>query len=220
MTMLRVTNRSGKVTVTGEDRDDVVVERGPQAEVDADGAVTVTGRSGAIVVRCPAGTDIRIGTGSGNVMLRGRLGDARATTGSGTIEVEEVGCLDARTGSGSVAVEVCAGECRLHAGSGKVRIGRAGEIDVDVRSGSVVAGEIAGGKVRAGSGKVELGLSEAGELEVKAHSGSVRVTVPEGLRPKTELNSQSGRVRCDCEAGKDGEIKVKTASGSIVVDSR
>jgi DUF4097 and DUF4098 domain-containing protein YvlB len=64
---------------------------------------------------------------------------------------------------------------------------------------------------------VELGLSTAGALEVRAHSGSVTITVPEGLCPATSLKSSSGRVRCDCEAGGDGEIKVKTGSGSIVV---
>src|SRR5919106_6021473 len=116
MTLLRVTNRSGNVTVTGEDRADIVVDKGPEPEVEPDGSVKVSGRSGAIVVRCPAGTDVRAGTGSGNVVLRGRLGDARATTGSGKIEVEHVDRLDARTGSGSLMVEDCAGECRLHTG--------------------------------------------------------------------------------------------------------
>ncbi|HEX6312596.1 MAG TPA: DUF4097 family beta strand repeat-containing protein [Acidimicrobiia bacterium] len=220
MGLLRVTTRSGNITVIGEDRDDVVVDRGPEPEVGPDGAVTVTGRSGATVVRCPAGTDVRVGTGSGDVVLRGRLGDARATTGSGKIEAEHVERLDARTKSGSLTVEYCGGDCQLHTGSGSVRVGRAGDVDVGVGSGSVEAGEVTGGKVRASSGSVDVGLSGGGELEVRAHSGSVRVTVPEGMRPRTSLKSGSGAVRCDCETGKDGKVEVKTESGSIVVAPR
>lgn len=220
MTVLRVTNRSGKVTVTGEDRADVVVDQGPAPTVGRDEVTEVVARSGRMTVRCPAGTDVVVGTGSGRIDLRGRLGDVRATTASGTITVEDVARLDARTKSGSLTVEGCDGDCQLHTESGSVRVGRAGVVEVAVGSGAVEADEIAGGRVRSGSGKVELGLSAAGELEVRAHSGPVTITVPEGMRPMTELESSSGRVRCDCAVGNDGRIKVKTGSGRIVVEPR
>lgn len=216
--VVRVTSRSGRVTVTGEDRADIVVEKGDEPSVGPDG-VEITG-SGKVVVRCPAGSDVVVGTGSGRVDLNGRLGDARVTTGSGTIRVEEVRAIDARTGSGDVAVETCAGRCRLKTSSGSVRVGRAGEADLATGSGSVEAELVTGAHIKTGSGSVEVGLAQAGGVDVKAHSGSVTVSVPAGLRPATSLRSSSGKVRCDCHEGDEGEIRVKVGSGSIAVVER
>jgi DUF4097 and DUF4098 domain-containing protein YvlB len=216
--VLRVTSRSGRVRVTGEDRADIVVEKGDEPSVGPDG-VEITG-SGKVAVRCPAGTDVVVGTGSGNVELNGRLGDARVTTGSGTIQVEEVRALDARTGSGDVEVEECGERCRLKTGSGKVRVGRAGEADLATGSGSVEAELVTGAHIKTGSGSVEVGLAQAGGVDVKAHSGSVTVSVPAGLRPATSLRASSGKVRCDCDEGEEGEIRVKVGSGSIAVVER
>jgi DUF4097 and DUF4098 domain-containing protein YvlB len=176
--------------------------------------------SGRVKVRCPAGTDVVVGTGSGAVELKGRLGDARVTTGSGTIRVEEVRVIDARTGSGDVEVEECTEQCRLKTGSGTVRVGRAGDADLVTGSGSVEAELVSGARVKTGSGSVELGLAQAGGVDVKAHSGSVRISVPPGLRPATSLRSSSGKVRCECDEGDEGEIRVKVGSGSIAVVER
>ncbi|HUF83717.1 MAG TPA: DUF4097 family beta strand repeat-containing protein [Acidimicrobiia bacterium] len=216
--VLRVTSRSGRVRVTGEDRTDILAEKGDAPSVGPDG-VEIKGLA-KVLVRCPAGTDVVVGTGSGDVELHGRLGDARVTTGSGTIRVEEVRALDARTRSGDVEVEECAESCRLKTGSGRVRVGRAGEADLATGSGSVEADLVTGARVKTGSGSVELGLAEAGGVDVKAHSGSVTISVPPGLRPATSLESSSGKVRCDCDEGDDGEIRVKVGSGSIAVVER
>ena len=63
--VLRVTSSSGRVEVTGEERADILVEKGHEPVVDPDG-VEVRG-SGKVVVRCPTGTDVVVGTGSGDV---------------------------------------------------------------------------------------------------------------------------------------------------------
>jgi len=204
--------------VTGEDRADIVVEKGDEPSVGPAG-VEVKG-SGRVKVRCPAGTDVVVGTGSGDVELHGRLGDARVTTGSGDITVEEVRAIDARTGSGDVEVEECTERCRLKTESGTVRVGRAGDADLATDSGSVEADLVSGAHVKTGSGSVELGLAQAGGVDVKAHSGSVTISVPPGLRPATSLRSSSGSVRCDCDEGDEGEIMVKVGSGSIAVVER
>src|SRR3982074_1368850 len=87
---VRVTARSGSVEVTGEDRSDVVVTGARHAEGAADGSVEVKPRSGSVAVRCPEGSDVIIGAASGDVELRGRLGHARVTVGSGSVSVEHV----------------------------------------------------------------------------------------------------------------------------------
>ncbi len=212
-----VTSRSGRVTVTGEDRADVLVERGGEAVAREHDRVVVDGGSSRVELRCPVGTDVIVGTGSGRVDLRGQLGDSRVTTGSGRIGVERVERVDARTGSGDVTVEECAGPCRCQTGSGKIRVGRAGEADLVTGSGKVEAELVDGAAVRTGSGSVALGLRAAGTIGVQAHSGNVTVTVPAGVHPATHLNAHSGRVTCDCEPGSDGDIRITTHSGSIAI---
>ncbi len=213
---IRVTNRSGDVVVTGETRADVEVV-GAAAATEADGTIAVNGKSGKIKIRVPEGSHVIVGTGSGDVELRGALGDARATTGSGSIEVDRVASLDARSGSGSLEVDDCAGRCSLQTGSGTVKVGRAGDAELVSGSGTVVARNVSGARVKAGSGSVEVGLTEAGDVDVQAHSGSVRVTVPAGCCPTTDLTTGSGTVRCDCDTGSDGRVRVVAGSGQIVV---
>ncbi len=212
-----VTSRSGRITVTGEDRADILVERGGDNVVREGDRVVVDGRSGRVELRCPAGTDVIVGTGSGKVELLGRLGDARVTTGSGAITVEQVERLDARTGSGSLQVDACDGACKCQTGSGSIRVGRAGEAELVTGSGRVTADLVDGAEVKAGSGRVDLGLRSAGNVGVQAHSGSVTVKVPAGVHPATRLKANSGRVVCECQEGTDGDISITTNSGSISV---
>ena len=218
--VVRVTTRSGKVVVIGEHRTDVLVEGTNRADVTTDGTLEVSGGSNSVEVRCPGGTDVIVGTGSGSVDLRGRLGDARVTVGSGSISVAEVERLDARTGSGSFQVASCDGDCRLKTGSGSIRVGRAGNADLATGSGSVEADLVDSAVIRAGSGDVDVGLSGPGRVDVKSHSGSVTVSVPSGVRPQALLRSNSGAVQCDCVTGSDGEVRVRTLSGSILVAER
>jgi DUF4097 and DUF4098 domain-containing protein YvlB len=214
---ISVTSRSGRITVTGEDRDDIVVERGGGKVVREGDRVVIDGGSSRVELRCPAGTDVIVGTGSGKVELRGRLGDARVTTGSGAITVEEVERLDARTGSGTVRVDGCEGACKCKTGSGSIRVGRAGDAELVTGSGRVTADLVDGAEVKAGSGRVDVGLRSAGKVGVQAHSGSVNITVPAGMHPATRLKAHGGSVVCDCEEGSDGDIQITTNSGSISI---
>ncbi len=219
-TPVRVTNRSGSVEITGEARDDVLVESGADEVTPGPDGLDISGRSGRIVARCPAGTDVLVGCRSGTVKLHGALGDSRVTTQSGSISVEQATSVDARTKSGSIVVDECTGECRGQTKSGRIRVGRAGSADLAAASGSVEVGAVGAARVRAGSGQVTLGLTEAAPVDIEAHSGSVTVTVPAGLRPELDLHSMSGAVRCDCESGTDSSIRVTARSGQIAVLTR
>jgi DUF4097 and DUF4098 domain-containing protein YvlB len=214
---LSVTTRSGRITVIGEDRSDIQIDRGAPDVTREGDRVVVDGGSSRVDVRCPAGTDLIVGTGSGKVELQGRLGDVRITTGSGRIDVEQVERLDARTGSGKVSVGQCGGTCKCQTGSGSIRVGEAGDAELATGSGRITADLVDAAAVKAGSGSVDVGLRAAGKVGVLAHSGSVTVKVPSGLRPTTHLKARSGHVVCDCEEGNDGEISVTTNSGSISI---
>ena len=219
-TPIRVTSRSGSVEITGEARADVLVESGAdQVEPGPDG-LDIAGRSGKIVARCPAGADVFVGCRSGTVTLHGAFGDSRVTTHSGSITVEQAKSVDARTASGSIVVDDCSGECRGQTKSGSIRVGRAGSADLAAASGSVEVGAVGAARVRAGSGTVTVGLTEPAPVDIEAHSGSVTVTVPDGVHPQFDLHTMSGEVRCDCESGTDGSIRVTARSGRISVLER
>src|SRR5947207_11958651 len=108
--VLVITTASGDVTVTGEPRGDIAFDKGvrheSQVSTDAEGRVTILPKgSSDVEVRCPEDTDVIVGSASGDVELRGRLGRCRVTTASGDITVEEVASLDVRTASGDVDVD-------------------------------------------------------------------------------------------------------------------
>ena len=216
---LTVTTASGSVVITGEDRSDIVVEGGKASVEEAPGEVVVQAKSSSLEVRCPAGTDVRVGTASGRVELRGRLGDARVTTKSSSIRVEEVEALELRSASGSIDVGTCVGYCRLQSASGSVKVGDAGDVDISAKSGSIKVGRAARGRVHGVSGSVEVGATGEGDLDVRLISGSVKVTLPDGVRPRVRLRSVSGSARCDCEEGDDCCIDVSSVSGSIQVST-
>ena len=215
---LTVTTSSGRVVITGEDRPDIVVDGKAAIEDGDDGGVIVRASSSSLDVRCPVGTDVRVGTSSGGVELRGRLGDARVTTSSSSIRVEDVDALELRSSSGSLEVETCVGYCRLQTASGSVTVDDAGDVDISTKSSSIRVGRAAGGKVHSVSGSIELGATGVGDLEVRSISGSVKVILPEGARPRFRLRSVSGKIRCDCDEGDDGNISIATTSGSIQVE--
>ena len=68
---VRISAVSGRVSVTAESRGDVVVDRGGVAETARDGSVEIRASrpSDAVDVRCPAGSDVIVGTVSGKVEL-------------------------------------------------------------------------------------------------------------------------------------------------------
>ena len=99
---VRVSTHSGRVTVTAEPRDDIVVVRGKRGETTSaadDVDVVLNASSSDVEVRCPVGTDVVVGSASGSVQLHGHLGAARVTTASGSIRVESVASADLRTHS-------------------------------------------------------------------------------------------------------------------------
>jgi DUF4097 and DUF4098 domain-containing protein YvlB len=220
---IAVATTSGKITVTAEPRDDIVVEGGVRAPeptaVGSDGRIDIpTRHSKPVEIRCPEDTDVIAGTVSASVELVGQLGDARVTTVSGSITVEEVVSIDVRSVSGRVEVERCHGRCRVRTKSGTVRIDHAGPTEIGIVSGSVEVGQADGElRVRAVSSSLDLGASGAGDVDVHTISGKVTVRLPVGVRPSTRLRSVSGKPRSELDEGDDCRVSVKTASGRIAV---
>ncbi len=163
---------SGKVVVKAEERDDISI--GPDAtreEID-DGTIEVRPRksSGSLHVAVPLGSDVMIGTVSGDVELIGTLGAVRVTSSSGSIDVDRVDSADLRTGSGRVTVEQCTGLCRVSNKSGKVVVGEGDDVEISSVSGSVKIEARSLVDVRTVSGKVAVQSGAGGPVRVRTVS--------------------------------------------------
>ncbi len=223
---LRISTRSGRIAVAAEERADIRIEsdaplRDDKIRSDPAGLVSVTsarGGSGRLEIRCPLGTDVVAGAVSGKVELRGRLGEVRVTTVSGSIDVERAESLDARSITGNITVERCSGRCRLQTKSGRVTCKIAGDAQLSTMSGKIELSEATGSvRAQSTSGRVQVTTQGKGDVAVQTLSGAVTVEVPAGVRPAARLRSMTGRPRCDCEEGDDVEISVQSMSGKIEV---
>jgi DUF4097 and DUF4098 domain-containing protein YvlB len=215
MTTVEISSPSGHLEVTAEERPDVVVEG---AELESrDGTLVVETTSGSVALRCPSGTDLLIGVGSGTVDTKGPLGDVRVTSSSGRVRLDRVRSLDARSASGRVTVARCDGECRIVTGSGAVEVGGAGHLDATLKSGSLVAGPVGGGALTVKSGSARVSIDGPRDLEVRSFSGKVVVELPEGVHPRCEVEVGSATFDCEADAGDDCTIRVQAMSGSVQV---
>lgn len=176
-----------------------------------------------LVVRVPAGGDVAVYLGAGEVSARGRLeAGVSVATGAGGVDVEGVrGDVSVDTGSGRVSVRGVAGRVRVDTGSGAVRVDdvTGPSLEVDTGSGAVegsgvtaetVRVDTGSGRIRfdglaaprvecdTGSGSVHLSLAaDVERLLVDTGSGGVTLLVPRQLGAELRLDSGSGRVRVD-----------------------
>jgi DUF4097 and DUF4098 domain-containing protein YvlB len=219
--ILRLHARSGDIDVIGEPRDDVAVEGDHfHAEPSADGTSLEirAGRAGSksLKVRCPAGTDVVVGTQSGTVRLAGDLGVVSVTTASGGIEVDHADEADLRTAAGSIKLRTCGGRCRMNSLSGSVTAGDVGAASAGTVSGSISLGHVAGSmRVRSVSGSIEAACEGEGTIEVKTVSGKVRITMPEGTGVSSRFKTMAGKVRNPFPPGSDCRVDAMSVSGTI-----
>jgi DUF4097 and DUF4098 domain-containing protein YvlB len=218
---LHISNRSGSIRVTAVPGATLDVDGG-EIDTDPEGGLHVRGRRGSspIDVTCPEGSDLVIGTVSGRVEVEGPAGAVKVATVSGKIDIERAAEIDVRTKSGNVTVGTCAGDCNVVVTSSNVTVGEAGRASVATVSGRIAVEKLDDARVKTVSGTVELGARGGGQVHVQSVSGNVEVSLPPDRQPSTSLKSFSGRIKCDCENGDDGEIRIKSISGAIRVRCR
>ncbi|MEO6397995.1 MAG: DUF4097 family beta strand repeat-containing protein [Tepidiformaceae bacterium] len=223
VTCLRVTSRAGRVEIFAEPRADfALLGDATVGELLADGTLSVASASGSstIGVRCPVDSNVVVGTGSGNVVVSGRVGDLRATSSSGSIIVESARATDLRSESGKVRVAHCESGCRILTASGAVQVGSVASAEVATGSGKVDVASAAGkARVRTASGSVDVGASGQGDIAIETMSGGVTVRLPAGTRPAAKLYAASGRTRCELAQGSDCTVAVRSMDGKIEVIS-
>jgi hypothetical protein len=219
---LTISSRSGTIRVEARPGAELKAE-GAALRRDDDGSIIVvpTSPSSKIVVSCPANADLVVGTMSGKVVLRGPLGVVHVVTVSGSVDVDQVAATDVRTVSAGVQIHHCESQCRVVTTSGGIGVDYAGRIDASTKSGRIDVTNTLEANVTSVNGAVHVGISGPGDVRVDAVSSSVTVMVPRGMHPVARLRSVSGRIRNPLTSGgSDGEIDVRTISGSIHLTER
>jgi DUF4097 and DUF4098 domain-containing protein YvlB len=199
-TALKVASASGQITVTAEDREDFEIDP-PDRHIEMrDERMEVHSKSGNLHVRCPTGTNVKVGAMSGSVRLEGTFGSVKVNAVSGSIEVDDaLGNVDIRSVSGNLSIGSCGGECTINSKSGRVTIGRVAK----------------GARAATISGSVELGTDGTDDVEVKTISGRVSVQVAESKYPRVRFRTIAGKLHCDVAQGDDFEIRAASVSGSV-----
>jgi DUF4097 and DUF4098 domain-containing protein YvlB len=216
---VHITTRSGKVRVEAAATQTELAVIGGTTEVHEDGSIHIrrAPSENTIHIRCAPGTDVTVGTTSGNIELSGSLGAVRVSSVSGKIEVREAASVDARARSGKIEIGTCAGDLRVISKSATVRVGHAGRATVSAVSGLVLVEEVGGAEIKSVSGKVSLGATGAEPVSVHTVSGKVEIRVTGAHLPATRLKSRSGKIKNELAPGTEFEIAVSSMSGAIRV---
>ena len=215
---VRVQSRSGRVHVIAEPREDVEAIGHHITASNEDGGTVLQIRAGRgskpLTVRCPAGSDVVVGTRSGGVQLEGRFGEVSVTTMSGAIEVETADQADLRTMAGDIAIATCTGKCRASTVSGQISGGSAGSVSASSMAGAIRFGHVAGDfRARSVGGAIEAACECDGNIKVKTVSGKVNLSLPRGTAPDASVRSMSGRVDYALPAGHDLRLDAMTILG-------
>lgn len=242
-----------RVTVDGEDAEDVTLEqRGNQILVLAPhrrgGFFTIGSSDLHVTATVPRDSELSTKLGSADLVVSGRVGSARLRSGSGDVNVEELGA-DAvvETGSADIRVGAAGGDLRVKSGSGDVEIRHLSQsAQISTGSGDVLLGtsehqavvKSGSGDVRVNdahtdlsvttaSGDLAVDLIRAGAVRAKAVSGDVTVGVPAGIPVWTDISCVTGRVTSALEGagepdeGQDYiEVRATTVSGDIRLEQR
>jgi DUF4097 and DUF4098 domain-containing protein YvlB len=238
------------VVVEGKHAEDVVVQQhGDAITVTEPGRGRIFGDNALRVdVAMPERSNPAVRTGSADIQVEGRAGDAQLRSGSGSVTAEIIeGHLLVETGSGQIRLDDVRGDVRVKSGSGDVEIGQAGgtaavstgsgDVQIDTARGATVvktgSGDLLVGTVHddtsfsTGSGDATVDRVERGRLTVKGASGDVSIGVPSGVPVWTDITTVTGAIRSDLQGagqpqeGQDHvEVRAKTVSGDVVLTEK
>ncbi|MCK6547046.1 DUF4097 domain-containing protein [Myxococcota bacterium] len=214
-----VTNTSGRIRVTGTDKNEVVVRGSYEEGVEK---VEVNGSGDRIEIRVrlregrfghvengEARLDISVPRGA-RVELETVSADTEVDDVSGRVDAEAVSGdlritgrpreVDLRTISGNIRVKTWGERGRVRSVSGDIEVeGASGELDCETVSGEVRAiGEaLSRARMRSVSGELELetDLKKGADVDMESHSGDVRLRIPGDTPGTYELSAFSGDVR-------------------------
>lgn len=179
-----------------------------------------------VSIRVPAGTDLTLTTGSGDLTTDVRLGRVVAKSGSGDLRLAGSSTARLNTGSGDITVLSIDGEAELTSGSGDIRVDRcSADLSLRAASGDATIGRLDGAaEVKLTSGDFRLAAT-TGSVNVRTASGDIGIGIADELPAWLDLKSGSGDV--DIALPPTGEpdagspfvsIYARTGSGDIRIN--
>ncbi|GIJ39981.1 hypothetical protein Vwe01_33060 [Micromonospora andamanensis] len=163
--------------------------------------------------RCSVSYEVTAGEGVG----------VRGETGSGDVDLSQVGQVDLKVGSGNVRVAGSTQTVRVETGSGDIDVyDVTGPVVLRASSGNVTGSRLTGEvDAETKSGDVTLELDKPVSARAHASSGNVALTVPDGayqVRPRAGSGEIDLGVPDDPSAA--SVLDLRTGSGDITVISR
>lgn len=221
-----VRNRSGRITITGWERETVqatatgthraeaVSVRITEATSPAE-ALLITPETGSgrinLEVKVPHYAGVELVTSSGDVEVTDFNGPIAVDSGSGSVNVNHVDSLEVRARSGDVIVNNVSGQATLANVSGDI-IAKSikGDLTAQVRSGNVRVEDVVG-LLNITITNGGLTVQNAGsDVRVASISGDITVQCAKG---SVEANTTSGSITL---TGIDGDVKANTTSQDIM----
>jgi hypothetical protein len=166
--------------------------------------------SADFTIQVPAGIRITLGTGDGDVNVRGVGAEVSASTGDGDITVDETsGPVHASSGDGRVSISTTTGPVEVSTGDGAIEVHMAslshpGDMHFSTGDGAVT---------------IYLPASLSAELDVNTGDGHIESEFP--LEVQGRLNAPhihaaiggGGPTRLSISTG-DGDVRIRRAAGS------
>ncbi len=217
VTSIRVAATSNRVEIVAEHRADLSVEGDAEITIDGTQATIGSVRS-RLVIMVPEGADLIVGSTSGWVAVKGRVGRVAVATESGRIEIDEAESVDARTDSAQVRIESASDHCRIRTTSGRVSIGQCGGADVATGSGRITLRGVDGDvQAHCISGRIEVELEAARDVDAETVSGRVAISLPAGARAHKPADHSD---KSDRPSNYDCTINARSVTGRVEVSSR
>jgi DUF4097 and DUF4098 domain-containing protein YvlB len=228
----------GPTRITASDRADTVVEIRPtdpgsdldvkaaeQARVDfADGKLVVRAhrprglfaKAGSvdITVELPEGSDVRVDTSVGDLVVEGRVGECRSKSATGDVRVTEAAATHVRTSMGNIDVTRTTGRTDLSTGSGNVDLGLVeGDAVVKNSNGQTRIGEVTG-ELRANAANGDITVHRA-HRDVHAKTANGGIHLADVTRGEVTMETAAGRLEVGIAHGSAAWLDVRSAFGAV-----
>jgi hypothetical protein len=201
-----------------------VEARRPSSKKYAFGMLETVSRSAKLTASVPAGSNLTISTGDGNITIERVKGRIELRTSDGTINGLDIsGDIAARTDDGNVRMESIDGRCDIVTGDGSVTVGgrldllRArtsdGSLTLRVQPASHVADTWS---LQTDEGNIVVYLPESFDADIDAETGSGSAKADPALLSKADLDRERRTLRGSIGAG-GRTLRLRTGDGSIIL---
>lgn len=167
-------------------------------------------------IHVPAGTNVRLLTGNGELSLGAVVGDVVASTGNGDVRILGTsGTVRASSGNGALEIDGASGPVEASTGNGRIEARTAsGPVSATTGNGRIVVemASIAGDgdlEFRTGSGEIELILPDGIDAELVSQLGNGTVSSDFPLMLEGRMNQRNFRAMLG-----DGGRRISVSSGN------